>query len=62
MCLNGKRMISSVYVRIPKYETPILAEAKKNIVTIPVAKNINIHVSGVKIFNKFQIGEVFGGN
>ena len=62
MCLNGERMISSVQVRIPKYETPILAEAKKTIETNKVETKIRNQVNGVKISTRFQIGEVLGGN
>ena len=62
MCLNGERMISSVQVRIPKYETPILAEAKKNIETNKVETKIKNQVNGVKISTRFQIGEILGGN
>ena len=62
MYLNGERMISLVRVRIPKHEAPILAEAKKKIVTINIDRRANTQVSGVKIFSRFHIGEVLGGN
>ena len=55
-------MISSVYVRLPKYETPILDAIKKNIDTKNIDMNNSTHAIGVKISNKFQIGEVLGGN
>ena len=62
MYLNGERMISSVYVLIPKYDTPILAEAKKKIDTDIIERNTKVQVIGLKSFTRFQIGEVFVGN
>ena len=62
LCLKGERIISSLYVRIPKCEVPILAEKKKKKDTEIIDENINIHDGGSNSFRRFHVGLTFSGN
>ena len=54
-------MISSLYVRIPKYEIPILAEMKKTIFTDIIDMNINSQDIGSNSLKRFQVGGTLSG-
>ena len=54
-------MISSMNVRIPKYEVPILAAMKKKIVTNVIEMKINIQDGGSNSFTRFQVGATLAG-
>ena len=58
---NGERTISSETVRIPKYDDPIWAAMKKNIVTNIIDEKINIQDSESNSFTRFQVGATFAG-
>ena len=60
--LNGERIISSLKVWKPKFETPILAENRKNIDTKRIDRNVNVQDMGVKILTRFQAGDLCSGN
>ena len=60
--LKGNKTISSVNVRIPKHEEPILAEILRKIVTDKIEAKINIQDWGSNSFRRFQVGEVLEGN
>ena len=49
-------------VRIPKYEVPILAAMKKNIVTDVVDTKIEIQEGASNSFTRFQVGGTSDGN
>ena len=59
--LNGERIISSMNVRIPKYEVPILAAMKKKIDTNVIDVKINNQDVRSKSFRRFQVGAVLNG-
>ena len=59
--LNGERSISSLKVWRPKWETPILAENKKNSDTERIERNVNVHDMGAKILTRFHVGDIFLG-
>ena len=48
-------------VRIPKYEVPILAAMKKNIVTDIIDVKINIQDGGSNSLRRFQVGATLAG-
>ena len=54
-------MISSENVVIPKYFAPILAENKKKIEIDVIDMKVSSHVIGLKIVNRFQMGETCEG-
>ena len=54
-------MISSMNVRIPKYEVPILAAKKKKRVTDIIDVKINIQDVGSNSFRRFQVGAILAG-
>ena len=54
-------MISSMNVRIPKYEVPILAAMKKKSVTNIIDVKINIQDGGSNSFRRFQVGATLAG-
>ena len=54
-------MISSMNVRIPKYEVPILAAMKKKIVTNIIEIKINNQDGGSNRFRRFQVGATLAG-
>ena len=54
-------MISSENVVIPKYFAPILAENMKKIEIDMIDMKVSSHVIGLKIINRFQIGETCEG-
>ena len=53
-------MISSITVRIPKYD-PILAAMKKKIDTNVIDVKINNQDVGSKSFRRFQVGALLNG-
>ena len=57
----GERIISSVKVRIPKYEVPILAARKKKIVTNIMEIKINNQDVRSNSFSRFQVGATLAG-
>ena len=59
--LKGERIISTVVVRIPKYEVPILAAMKRKIVTDIIDVKINIQHGRSNSFRRFQIGATLAG-
>ena len=59
--LKGERIISSMTVRIPKYEVPILAAMKKKIVTNVVDVKINIQEVRSNSFRRFHVGATLAG-
>ena len=59
--LKGERIISSVNVRIAKYEVPILAAMKKKIVTNTIEIKINIQDVRSNRFSRFQVGATLAG-
>ena len=54
-------MISSMNVRIPKYDVPILAAKKRNSVTDVVDAKISIQEVGSNSFTRFQVGATLAG-
>ena len=59
--LKGERIISSLKVWRPKWETPILAENRKNSDTERIERNVNVHDMGAKILTRFHVGDIFLG-
>ena len=59
--LKGERIISSMNVRIPKYEVPILAAMKKKIVTDIIDVKISIQDVVSNSFRRFQVGFTLDG-
>ena len=59
--LKGERIISTLKVRVPKSEVPILAAMKKKIVTDIIDVKINDHDGGSNSFKRFQIGATLAG-
>ena len=59
--LKGERIISSMNVRIPKYEVPILAAMKKKIVTNIIDVKISVQDGGSNSFTRFQVGATLSG-
>ena len=59
--LKGERIISSMNIRIPKYEVPILAAIRKKRVIDKIESKINTHDVGSNSFKRFQIGEILAG-
>ena len=51
-------MISSMYVRIPKCEVPILAEKKKKRCTDIIDEKIRIQDGVSNSFTRFQVGGI----
>ena len=58
--LKGERIISTLKVRVPKSEVPILAAMKKKIVTDIIDVKINIHDGGSNSFKRFQKATLAG--
>ena len=54
-------MISSENVGIPKFLTPILEEKRKKTEIDVIDMAVSSQVIGLKIFNRFQIGETREG-
>ena len=54
-------MISSMNVRIPKYEVPILAAKKKKSVTDIMDVKISIQEGVSNSFTRFQVGATLDG-
>ena len=59
--LKGERIISTLKVRVPKSEVPILAAMKKKIVTDIIEIKINIQDVGSNSFRRFQVGATLAG-
>ena len=59
--LKGERIISSMNVRIPNCEVPILAAMKKKIVTLIIDVKINIQDGRSNSFTRFQVGATLAG-
>ena len=59
--LKGERIISSMTVRIPKYEVPILAAKKKKSATDVVDAKIKIQDGVSNSFTRFQVGATLAG-
>ena len=59
--LKGKRIISSISGRIPKYKVPILAAMNKKSVTKKRDVKIRIQDIGSNSLSKFQVGAILGG-
>ena len=59
--LKGERIISSVNVRTPKYEVPILAAMKKKSVTKRIDVKINIQEVVSNSLTRFQVGATLAG-
>ena len=54
-------MISSVNVRIPKFEVPSLAENEKKSDTSKIDRKINVQDGRSNNFRRFQMGRTFDG-
>ena len=54
-------MISSMMVRIPKYDVPILAAKKRNSVTDVTDAKISIQEGVSNSFTRFQVGATLAG-
>ena len=54
-------MISSMNIRIPKYDVPILAAKKRNSVTDVVDAKISIQEVGSNSFTRFQVAGILAG-
>ena len=59
--LKGERIISSMNVRIPKYEVPILAAMKKKMVTDIIEMKISTQDVGSNSVRRFQVGATLAG-
>ena len=54
-------MISSMMVRIPKYDVPILAAKRRKIVTDVIDAKIKIQEGVSNSFTRFQVGATLAG-
>ena len=59
--LKGERIISSMNVRIPNWEVPILAAMKKKIDTNRIDRKNGIQDGGSNTFTIFQVGATLAG-
>ena len=59
--LKGERIISTMNVRIPNCEVPILAAMKKKRVTDIIEMKIKIQDGGSNSFRRFQVGATLAG-